>query len=211
MSAQLLAFNLARLGRNPDYASDEIAEGLATAPRYERFADAAKSIILAIHAIPRLREDTSLGQVEVYVGRAGATPRHILNRWKTHREEKKHQHGLVAIECPTHVVELWERAAIRVVNKLRNDGRLCVKNASSSSQGQLPGEEYSCIYVTWKKSTEIELEPSSRAYVEEVASEVAGQLRPELTRDQVLRAIDPISRPMREFANVAWHEKHTGG
>ncbi len=208
MAGPLLAYDIRQLERNPDYAPDELEDGLGAAPYYERFADAGKLVIRTIHSIPHLWEDWSLGEVEVYLGRAGATPQHVLNRWSSHRTGKGHQHGVVIVECDTNVVEAWERGANRIIRRLRDDGRLCVKNAAASGQGALPRVDTSCIYVTWKRTREVALEPADRRYLEDVAHEAAAHLRPEITLDQVRRAIDPLSRPQRDRAELVWHMNH---
>jgi hypothetical protein len=211
MAGMLLAFDLGRLDRNPDYRERLLEDALNSAPRYGRFADAGKHIIRTIHALPHLWEDASLSEVEVYIGRAGATPRHLFNRWKAHLGGKRHQHGVVVLKCDTDLVEAWETAAVRTLRSLDRHGRLCVKNASASGQGTLPGEPECCIYLTWAMTKQRRIDPADRHVVDEVAREVAEATRflePPITLQHMQRAIDPITRPIHERGDVMWHPHH---
>ena len=211
MADPLYAFDIRRLERNPDHRHGPLDDVLTLAPRFERFADAGKHVIRTIHALPRLWGDASLSEIEVYIGRAGATPQHVFNRWKAHLSAKRHQHGMVVLRCDTDVVSAWETAAVRTLLSLSDQGRLCVKNASASGQGALPSEPECCIYITWAMTKARSLQPADRNVIEEVArdvGEVTRSLEPPISVQQVRRAIDPITRPTRERGYVDWHPEH---
>jgi hypothetical protein len=199
--------DLRRLLRNPDVARElDLFEALGRAPERRRFSLAAKDVIRAIHAVPTLFDDCGLDEVEVYIGRAGATPRHVFNRWKIHRQEKEHQYGIVILRCETGVVDRWEGAAANLVKRLETHGRLCVRNASARGQGGLPDTPLSCIYITWRTGPTRELHPCDRRTLEQVASDLAADL--DMRREQLLEALDPLTRPLRDVADVGWQFLH---
>jgi hypothetical protein len=171
----------------------------------------ASNVIRTIHALPHLWDDASLSEVEVYIGRAGATPKHVFNRWQAHLDTKRHQHGVVVLRCDTSLVGVWETAAVRTLRSLHSHGRLCVKNASATGQGIVPAERESCIYLTWAMTKPRRIEPADRKVIDEVAREVGEETRsldPAITVQHMQRAIDPITRPVHERGDVVWHEEH---
>jgi hypothetical protein len=206
MAGELLAFDIGRLLRNRDYWEEHLYDGLNAAPARERFTLAGQEIIKTIHTIAVLHEDHALDQVEVYIGRAGASPRHVLNRWRGHYQTKKHRHGVIVLQSATEKIARWEDGAVKVLKRLDHHGRLCVKNASASGQGALPDEPQSCIYITWRRTTPRNLETCDKRTVENVAAEVAEET--DLPRDQLEAALAPLTSPQRARAYVVWHPDH---
>lgn len=206
----ILAYDIAKLSRNPDFREAALEEGLDAANSCVRFADAGKRVIRAIHALPTLWDDKpSLAEVEVYIGRSGATPGHVYNRWKSHFESKGHRHGMVVLTCDTDVVGLWESAAVRTLKGLHRRRRLCVKNASATGEGKLPELKASCIYLTWAMRAPGRVEPAERNMLDELADEVADEINHEaITLQHMRRALDPLTRPVHERADVMWHPDH---
>jgi hypothetical protein len=213
MGAPVFAYDLLRLARNPDYSGPDLEAGIATAPSYARFADAGRHVIRCIHSIPTLWDeatDSPLNEIEVYVGRAGATARHVSSRWKEHLDKKRHDHGIIALRCSTDVVDKWETAAVRAIKSLDSRGHLCVRNASASGQGSLPDTDESVIYITWAKDlTPAAIKAANKRTIDEVAREVASYTRDlGISLDMARRALEPISRPVQDRTEVAWYERH---
>lgn len=99
----------------PGSALDHSLEG---APSFERFAPAAKHAIRVIHGLPTLFEGRSLGEIEVYIGRTAYDPRSLRGRWRDHAGRRRHEFGVVLFDCPTDRVQVWERAANRLVKRV---------------------------------------------------------------------------------------------
>jgi hypothetical protein len=204
----LLAHQISRITGGE--GNEELELGLRGAPRYEQFAAAAKQIIRTIHAIPTLWKPVrSLDEVEIYIGRAGATPQHVKQRWRTRREEAQHVYGVVAARCWTFEVEAWETAAIKFLKRLKARGRLCVKNAAAHGQGTLPDTEESCIYVTWKLTGAREVVAPTAADVAAVARETAAEMREldyDFTRQTLEAGLSVATRPVHERVSLSWSD-----
>ena len=125
-----------------------LGSGLKLAPRHDRFAQAARHIIRTIDSIPDLFDDVERGDLELYVGRAGATPGHVFNRFRDHHGGKGHSFGMVVLRCDTRVVAIWEGAANRVIKLLQQRRQLCVANVSAHGGGGIPAHDESSIYLT---------------------------------------------------------------
>jgi len=212
MGESLYAYDLLRIVRNPDYFGPELDEGIGRAKFYERFADAGKHVVRVIHSLPKMRDDTPLDRIEVYIGRAAATPKHIRARWQEHLDHKSHEHGAIILRCDTDVVSHWETAAVRAIKGLESRGRLCVRNASASGHGALPSTKESVIYITWKTGGRArEITIADKRMVDEVAREVADYTTDlGINVDSMRRALDPVTRPVQERADVEWHPAHVG-
>ena len=179
--------------------------GLETVPRFTRFGSAGKAVIRAIHSIQDLEHPRhgyiSLGRVEIYLGRAGATYKHLSSRWRTHNKTKKHCYGMVVCLCPTSKVQIFESAAIRVLNRLRDKGRLCVKNIEMRGGGSLPAVSDSCIYITWRVVPERNLTLPKRSDIADIAYHVEDE---HINVGQLKRTLDLITRPTREKELINW-------
>lgn len=204
-------FNLKTLynTRSTQHRGAALLDGIEHAPRYERFADAAKRVIRCIHGIPRLTS-SHLGEIEVYVGRSPAHPNGVWGRWETHYEEKDHRYGIVVLTCDTSNVGLWETAAVRAISTLKHKGRLCVKNIAPDGRGSTTSAEESCIYITWVQSRPVTITPPTRSDVEAAVQDAHAHLNsssryesPGL--DSLRRAFDPISRPSHDHEALYWH------
>jgi len=197
-------FDLAPRVANP------LRRALEEAPLFQRLADAGKHLVRTIHGTIELYADTVPGDFDFYLGRCGATPSHLFQRFESHAINRDHIAGTVAIRCSTEIVETWETAAIRVLQGLRNRNRLCVANILCHGGGRLPATEYSAIYLTWRllpKSADVR--PAIRRDVDLIADEVSYRMAGDVSRDCIARALDPITRPVRERADLAWARGHS--
>lgn len=198
----LLAFNL------PEVLADHVGDGLKAAPFFTRFSDAGQHVIRSIHAIPKLFGDVERGEVEVYLGRAGATTKHVMNRFRDHRGSKDHEFGMVLFVGATDDVASWEGTANRILMGLMARGQLCVANAVAGSQGRRPDESESCVYLTWRLGPPREVGTAKKPHIISIAEEVADARSETRSASQLRTALDPLSRPERDFAAVDWHEAH---
>jgi hypothetical protein len=201
----LLAYDIGRLERNPDYSEVELAAGLERAPERRRASEALNDIVLAMLAVPGLHESCELDGVELYLGRAGATPKHVLGRLKAQRD---HKHGMVVLTCATDDVEGFEGDIVKVLTCLSSYRRLRLKNASANGQGRLPDVAKSCLYLTWRTTAKREMLPRDRHILEVVASDAATKTK--IKRDQILLGLEPLTKARQAVAGVEWHRMHAG-
>lgn len=179
-----------------------IEESLHSAPRYERFAPAAKHAIRVLHGTPELFTDLTLDQMEIYIGRTASRHGHVAGRFHAHRRQKRHRYGVVLFRCATSHVKGWEKAANRLVKQLAAQRALCVANAVAGGQGLLPSSPESCIYLTWKRRRRRTCRPISPRDLDRLAREVhRGDL--DVSLDSVRRGIRAVAFPA-ESAFVRW-------
>lgn len=198
----LLALDLARITRQ------HVDDGVAAAPFYQRFGDAVKHVIRAIHAIPTLFRGVSRGAIEVYLGRAGGTPEHVAGRFRTHHDSKDHAHGAVLLEGDTESVISWEGSANRILRGLERRGLLCVANILAGENGPTPSTKTSVVYMTWREIPRVDIDRPSRSDVTEIAEEVASSVHEVRPAKQIATAMAPITRPGTEYADMQWHPAH---
>lgn len=200
--ANLLAFNLDGVHWT------HIDEGITAAPSYRRFSSAGQHVIRSIHAIPRLFSDVVLGEVEVYLGRAGATSEHVLGRFREHRGKKGHTWGVVLFCGATDDVISWEGTCNRLIKKLATGGHLCVANITAGENGPAPSTDESVVYMTWRLIRQQPVGKPTPRQIEDIAVNVAEHSREERTADQLMTAMAPLVRPSTDFADIEWHAEH---
>jgi hypothetical protein len=186
-----------------DMRSERLEDLLDRAPEYERFAPAAKRAIRVIHGLPSLFRGRSLDEIELYVGRTACDPRSLRGRWRCHENGRDHRFGVVLFVCPTDRVQIWERAANRLVKRLEKRRALCVANALAGGPGPLPNWKFSCIYLTWRFRRPRVCEPVSRADLETLLQEVYVSGADEPSLDSWRRAIAPLPST-RDRMRLRW-------
>lgn len=145
---------------------------LVGAPEFVRFAPAAKRAIRIIHGLPSLFRGCTLDEIEVYIGRTACEPDSLRGRWRCHQSDRSHRFGVVLFVCPTDCVQVWERAANRLIKRLQKRRALCVANVTAGGQGPLPAARWSCIYLTWRFVRPRNCVPVREAHLETLAHEV---------------------------------------
>lgn len=113
--------------------------------------DAAREVIRAVHGLPDVM-NADLGQIEVYLGRAGAAPKYVKNRWLTRYEKFKQAPSAVALvvfRAPTSYVRgyKWERAGQLLIGSLKNSKALCCANVLTGDSGRWPDTVETAIYL----------------------------------------------------------------
>lgn len=187
----------------------DIRDGINAAPAYQRFGPAVKHVIRSIHGIPKLFEDLELGQIEVYLGRAGATEEHVHGRFGSHFENKDHEHGAILFEGATKDVVSWEGWANRIIKSLQARGMLCVANIIAGKNGRTPSTPTSVVYMTWREIPREGLLTPTRRDVEEMAIEISDGASESRSASQLATAMDPITRPDTDYVEIEWHEEHS--
>lgn len=134
-----------------EYGGDSLWDALHSAPRHRRLRDAVPDVITAIHGLP-MAMAAHLSQIEVYVGRSGASASHLRSRWSARFEAFERVPSvvaLVAVRAPTALVqgERWERTAHLLLASLKRSGALCCSNATAGDVGRWPETEDCAIYV----------------------------------------------------------------
>lgn len=198
----LLAFNLDTVTR------EHIRDGIAAAPNYLRFGDAAKHVMRSIHAIPFLFEDMKRGEIEVYLGRAGGTAEHVSGRFRSHRQNKDHEHGVVLLEGATSLVISWEGSANRMLSGLERRGMLCVANILAGENGPTPATGTSVVYLTWRGIRRVAVTTPDDYDINEIADEVAASVHETRPAKQIAAAMAPIAWPGTDIGDMKWHDEH---
>lgn len=198
----LLSYNLA------DVKAPEIRSGLASLPSPGGFSEAGAHIIRAIHAIPALFEGVDLGNIVIYLGRAAATPPHVVGRFREHESNKGHEYGAMLLKAPTKVVLKWEAAAIRLLHGIMRRGALCVQNLAIDERGPEPAHPESIIYMTWKVVAWRDVRVATRYDIQRIAEDAAQHYGNDRLESEFLMALDPLSRPRRDLADIEWHHAH---
>lgn len=172
------------------------------APYYDqRPTRSVTRVIRAIHGLPKAHRDETLGEFEVYLGRASATGTHLWNRLREHRRAKHHPYGAVLFRCPTDVAERMETLGIRVLKALKVRGQLCVSNANvhPSGYGNVSQCPDSVIYMTWRRRcTPTAYDKPLAPEIREIASELAFELG---TQGRALEnALMGLKRPSSDWS-----------
>lgn len=134
-----------------DLPSDALEDLIAKAPRAETLRDAASEVIRGIHGLPDVVE-CELQQLEVYIGRAGATSGHLRGRWLARGDQldwARSLHAFAAVRAATTRLrkERWESGAQRIIGALTKNRALCCSNALTGDSGRWPETRESLIYV----------------------------------------------------------------
>lgn len=186
----------------------ELQRAVEAAPLLRRIADAGKLVVRHIHTVPRLYRAAALGDVDLYLGRAGATARHVHGRFSHHARDKGHSAGTVVLRCATTDVVRWEGVAVRVLRALQLRERLCVANIAASGAGAIPRVPESVIYLTWRtRERRKPLRMAQRRDIAAIARQVSAEMD-EVPHATLLRALDPISRPATEVVDLDWARGH---
>lgn len=195
--ASLLAFNL------DSVQGAHVSDGIAAAPSYRRFSAAGQHVIRSIHALPKLYEDAALGDIEVYLGRAGGTPEHVLSRYRNHFNKRSHAFGVVLFSGATADVISWEGTCNRLIKRLDAGKHLCVANLVAGENGPAPSTDRAFVYMTWRLLTRRKrVGKPTPTEIEHIADAVADHASEARTADQLLTAMDPLSRPLTEYADM---------
>lgn len=131
--------------------SGAIQGSLDAAPLVHDLREAAREVIRAVHGLPDVM-NADLGQIEVYLGRAGAAPKYVKSRWLMRYEKFKCAPSAVALvvfRAPTSYVRgyKWERAGQLLIGSLKNSKALCCANALTGDSGRWPDTVETAIYL----------------------------------------------------------------
>jgi hypothetical protein len=195
--------------RLAEVTEDFIQQGINTAPQYGRnVASAIRHTIRVIHGLPQLYNTLELKDLNIYLGRAAASPRHVLTRWKFHQKKRTHKWGTILFTCRTDRAIELEGIAIKVLCRFKKHGALCVgqANAGHDGRGGKAANGLSVIYMTWGDSIgSIDYERPGIKLIVEVASAVSREVGRVVNRQQLVRGLKILKR-LREQARLKWAE-----
>lgn len=199
----LLAFDL------DDVTAAHIEDGFDETEKLTTFIEASRLVIQAIHSLPGLFEDAHLGKIEVYLGRAAFTAAHVQARFREHRKEKGHQHGVVLFSTTQARAVRWEGWANRILMYLHEIEKLCVANAAAGGHGGKSEDiDESCIYLTWRMVRERDIDVPDDADVVETAEHLSSSTKRSISFEDAQEALDPVTRPRTEKLKIEWHKEH---
>lgn len=133
----------------------ELERALEEAPRHSELRSAVGDIIRSVHGLPEVME-CELSQLDVYIGRAGSTFRHVRARWGVRFESFERApstHSVVAVRGNLTRVkqQKWEEKAQRVLGVLTRNSALCCANAVTGDCGRWPDTRDVAIYVVARR------------------------------------------------------------
>jgi hypothetical protein len=173
-------------------------------PNYnKKHADAIKRTIRCIHGLERFHLNPKYfkvpvpvrrEQLEIYIGRA--TRATLKSRWVSHMKSKKHLYGMVLFSSTHEWVEDLEEIAIRILQKLKSRGTLCVKNLENEKKGKAgkkPRNEEAIVYMTWKYSeTTSDWRKPGVKDISQIANEVSKETTAAVTKLQIVNGLQPL-------------------
>lgn len=178
---------------------EAVAMLLSLVPDYKvKVANAIARTIRVIHGIELLHRDHEARHLDVYLGRAGGSPRHVLARWRTHAKKRGHRFGMVVFVCDTSRVAQLEAVAVRALGRLKKSGRLCVgqANVAGDGRGPLPRLRKSAIYLTWGfGNDDSEFQKPTIDVIREVADAVVREVSDDsISAGQLLKGLKALKR-----------------
>jgi hypothetical protein len=125
---------------NDEHEKAALAEAIERLPRLTRWQPAFQELAAIVH---------KASNHMVYVGRTGATVKHLLGRFAHHRENRDGRWIFPVLRVSTDKVrkERWESMAIRWTMARMREGQLCCNNDVADQRGNWPDTEDCLIYV----------------------------------------------------------------
>jgi hypothetical protein len=119
---------------------EKFEQALETLPQYENFGNAFRQVVNAVHKASRFN---------LYVGRAGHSPVHILKRFRFHSDHRNSLWIQPIFRARTELMRLrrWEELAIRWTRAQHELGVLCCNNDVPNDCGPWPSTEFTLVYV----------------------------------------------------------------
>lgn len=184
-----------------------VTDLLEHTPRYgaTEFRRLVEDAIGAIHQLPGLLKnpkvpDLDLKDIEAYFGRSSAASggrigSNVANRFRTGRDERGHEYGMVLAATTLRASLNFERFGIALIEELKRRDGLCIANRSIAQRGPVGSTEPGFIYMTFRIKA---------------SKEHASVLGPAEIRDAVREIVDavkgddvPVARQViREAATV---------
>lgn len=139
------------------HREDFINNSIKNSPNYLkriRTKDAIQRTIRCIHGLRPLHKKFEMNEIEIYIGRTSENK--LIQRWKSHFEKKQHTFAAILFVCSHDYVEDLELVAIKILKKLQDQQKLCVKSIKNEKTRKTGGkprkEERAIVYMTWKYS-----------------------------------------------------------
>ncbi|PQJ97313.1 hypothetical protein [Chromatium okenii] len=197
-----------------DLKPTDISEAVNKCHRPKKFSDAGSHIMEVIHSLPNLFNGVDLGEVVIYIGRSFFNPDKpkagVYGRFMEHFRIKGHHYSVIALRCDTKVVPLWERAAIRIISKLKQKKRLCVSdivNIAQCQAGALPAYKESVIYITWTHGKKTPIQHLNTKEINLVSNEIYEDLNNEIPRIQISDVLSATT-DVSQCVEIVWHPRY---
>ena len=182
--------------------------GIQNARHYGvKVAGAIKRTIRAIHGLEDLIESHDLKSLEIYLGRSAESSKHVMNRWKAHNKKFGHKYATVLFACEAGRAQFLEEIALRVLDKLKRRGALCVGNANTAKdgRGRPPKSETAVVYMTWRIGGEIrEWEKPNADVIKDVARKVSQDMAGAIPRLQLEGGLQILKKVRTAKAKLDW-------
>lgn len=119
---------------------DAAYELLRALPSYQSLRPAFKTLVTAVH---------KASNYTLYIGRSGAHPDHLRQRFESHRTHRGAQFIRPVLRVPTGFARKngWETVAIRWMKRKDGEGVLCCNNTAADHRGRWPDTPDTVIYV----------------------------------------------------------------
>jgi hypothetical protein len=195
---------------------DDIPKPVSQCYRPRNFADAGRHVMKVIHGIPNLFEDVNLGEVEIYIGRSHFDPNStiqnhgVFGRFISHKNTRGHEYAIIALACDTDRVALWERAAINIIKKLKDSGKLCVSdivNTATHEAGAMPKHHESLIYITWKRGKKTKIKHLTQQQIDSVSEEISEVLNNDISENKIKEVLS-VTMYVSECSEITWCPNH---
>jgi hypothetical protein len=185
-------------GRITGHDTKKVKASIKYAPIYAgKAASAISTVIRVIHGLQKLHRRLKITEIEVYLGKANRSAGAVLRRWMFHRSDRKKKHlfGIVLFRCSLKNAKKLEKLGIRVLDRLKARGKLCVgqANISHGSGGRNARSSKSLVYMTWcplNSSTSF-TKPNIRD-IRGVAGEIAPQLKGQVKLAQIVNGLKTV-------------------
>lgn len=187
-----------RLAELNSLTSAHFEHAIKAAPNVTSLKDAAAEVIRSLHGMPE-HVGCDLSQLQVYLGRAGATASHVANRWRARfadplfadTPENDTTHALVAFRAPTTQVRegRWETTGQRILNALGMSKALCCANAKLHDGGAWPDTASTAIYLVAKKAPRVRVSSVDSSRLHEATSHL---LNDDNLEDAVVRVVGKL-------------------
>jgi hypothetical protein len=175
------------------WSVDSAAHAVRHAPRYERFAYAARHTIRMLHGVAAIGRDRG---VQMYLGRTAANGPSVAGRFRDHSDPdgRDHEFGAVLFRGPTSDVVRWEGRLNRALGVLSDRGALGVANLAGDGRGPITPRRCSVVYLTWTFVGGGRSRPVTGADLRAIVREFK-RMGDELTRDGVTYAFEGLLEP----------------
>lgn len=183
---------------------------------FKSFKEVGTTAISLIHGFPKsfIEEDFDVSDLEIYLG--ACRPSSLNRRLSYHRTSKGHEYGVLIGLAEAHKVQRFEKWAIKILKKLEEKNKLCVRNQRviGENYDNTSPDEAICLYLTikikkltsnfWEKPTKYMRDEIKEECVDElkITDEISSTDKRHI--EAVVEQVHKETQAMR----VYWPERH---